>query len=58
MKGVVLDSSSYGSYEDAKARFKHQALLQDYQELHKVILFVFDPMYCRSVIFHIVFFFF
>ncbi|PSS08349.1 Serine/threonine-protein kinase irlE [Actinidia chinensis var. chinensis] len=35
MKGVVLDSSSYGSYEDAKARFKHQALLQDYQELHK-----------------------
>lgn len=35
MKGVVYDSSTYGSYEDAKARVKHQALLQDYQELQK-----------------------
>ncbi|KAA8522856.1 hypothetical protein F0562_009279 [Nyssa sinensis] len=35
MKGVAFDSSPYGVYEDAKARFKHQTLIQDYQELQK-----------------------
>ncbi|KAM7477135.1 hypothetical protein LguiB_024378 [Lonicera macranthoides] len=35
MKGVDLGSSPYGAYVDAKARFKHQTLMQEYQELHK-----------------------
>uniref|UniRef100_A0A5B7AVY3 Uncharacterized protein n=1 Tax=Davidia involucrata TaxID=16924 RepID=A0A5B7AVY3_DAVIN len=35
MKMVALDSSPYGVYEDAKTRFKHQTLMQDYQELQK-----------------------
>ncbi|XP_058186140.1 uncharacterized protein LOC131303337 [Rhododendron vialii] len=35
MKGVALDSSSYGQFEVSKAIFKHQTLIQDYQELHK-----------------------
>ncbi|CAK9183331.1 unnamed protein product [Ilex paraguariensis] len=35
MQGFALDSSSYGPYEGAKTRFKHQALMQDYQELQK-----------------------
>lgn len=37
MKRGVLESSSYVMYEDtkAKARLKHQTLLQDFQELHK-----------------------
>ncbi|PIN17655.1 hypothetical protein CDL12_09688 [Handroanthus impetiginosus] len=37
-KGVVLDSTPpYGVvvYEDAKARLKHQTLMQDYEELEK-----------------------
>ncbi|KAK2992952.1 hypothetical protein RJ640_007334 [Escallonia rubra] len=37
MKGVVFDSSSYGGYEDVKARFKHQTLMQEYQELQKEV---------------------
>lgn len=39
MKGVDLGSSPYGVYVDAKARFKHQTLMQEYQELQKVVLF-------------------
>ncbi|KAL2481122.1 hypothetical protein Adt_34088 [Abeliophyllum distichum] len=38
MKGVSLDSTppyAVGMYEDAKARLRHQSLLQDYQELQK-----------------------
>ncbi|XP_016484286.1 uncharacterized protein LOC107804863 isoform X2 [Nicotiana tabacum] len=35
MKRVSLESSSYGVFEDTKARLKHQTLFQDYQELHK-----------------------
>uniref|UniRef100_A0A5B7AV01 Uncharacterized protein n=1 Tax=Davidia involucrata TaxID=16924 RepID=A0A5B7AV01_DAVIN len=35
MKRVALDSSPYGVYDDAKTRFKHQTLMQDYQELQK-----------------------
>ncbi|XP_059635715.1 uncharacterized protein LOC132277890 [Cornus florida] len=35
MKGVALDPSAYGVREDAKTRFKHQTLMQDYQELVK-----------------------
>lgn len=30
-----MESSSYGGYEDAKARMKHQALFQDFQELQR-----------------------
>lgn len=36
MKGVSLESSSYGVFEDSKARLKRQILFQDYQDLHKV----------------------
>ncbi|PSS36167.1 Protein like [Actinidia chinensis var. chinensis] len=35
MKGVALDPSRYGGYEDAKAKFKHQTLIQDFRELEK-----------------------
>ncbi|XP_055802321.1 uncharacterized protein LOC129871434 isoform X2 [Solanum dulcamara] len=35
MKRVALESSSYGVFEDTKARLKHQTLLQDYKELQK-----------------------
>ncbi|KAL8189547.1 hypothetical protein R6Q57_029113 [Mikania cordata] len=35
MKGVAFDSSSPVSYEDIRARFKHQTLLQDYLELQQ-----------------------
>lgn len=45
MKGVAFDSSPHVSYEDARARFKHQTLLQDYRELEQVkfvLYFVFD----------------
>lgn len=42
MKGVDLGSSPCGVYVDAKARFKHQTLMQDYQELQKVVLFFFS----------------
>ncbi|XP_016452995.1 uncharacterized protein LOC107777476 isoform X2 [Nicotiana tabacum] len=35
MKGVSLESSSYGVFEDSKARLKRQILFQDYQDLHK-----------------------
>ncbi|XP_052182705.1 uncharacterized protein LOC127795208 [Diospyros lotus] len=35
MKGVLLDPSSSSGFDDAKARFKHRALLQDYQDLKK-----------------------
>ncbi|KAL3643007.1 hypothetical protein CASFOL_013822 [Castilleja foliolosa] len=37
-KGVVLDSTSgygVGVYEDAKARLRHQTLMQDYEELQR-----------------------
>ncbi|XAR66746.1 hypothetical protein NMG60_11013070 [Bertholletia excelsa] len=37
MKTVALDSSSHGPFEDARARFKYQTLMQDYQELHKEV---------------------
>lgn len=35
MKGVAFDSLPHVSYEDARARFKHQTLLQDYLELEQ-----------------------
>lgn len=35
MKRVALESSSYGGFEDPRARLKHQILLQDYKELHE-----------------------
>uniref|UniRef100_M1AD64 Uncharacterized protein n=1 Tax=Solanum tuberosum TaxID=4113 RepID=M1AD64_SOLTU len=35
MKRGVLESSSYGVFEDTKASLKHQTLLQDYKELQK-----------------------
>lgn len=39
MKGVVaVEPSSYALYEDSRARFKHQSLMQDYQELQKVCI--------------------
>lgn len=37
MKRGVMEASPYAVYEDAKSRFKHQSLLQDYLELQKVI---------------------
>ncbi|XP_028760887.1 uncharacterized protein LOC114719541 [Neltuma alba] len=33
MKGVVPMESPYASYEDQRARLRHQSLLQDYEEL-------------------------
>ena len=37
MKGVVAaEPSSYALYQDSRARFKHQSLMQDYEELQKV----------------------
>lgn len=42
MKGVMaaagVATSPYPVYEDQKARLKHQSLLQDYEELEKVII--------------------
>ncbi|XP_052200395.1 uncharacterized protein LOC127806874 [Diospyros lotus] len=35
VKAVALNSSPFGPFEDAKARFRHQTLVQDYRELHK-----------------------
>ncbi|KAJ8528158.1 hypothetical protein K7X08_021850 [Anisodus acutangulus] len=35
MKRVALESSSYGVFDDPKARLKHQTLFQDYKELQK-----------------------
>lgn len=35
MKRVAFDSSSHVSYEDARARIKHQTLLQDFMELQQ-----------------------
>ncbi|XP_023733810.1 uncharacterized protein LOC111881641 [Lactuca sativa] len=35
MKRVTFDSSSHASYEDARARIKHQTLLQDFIELQQ-----------------------
>ncbi|MCD9638601.1 hypothetical protein HAX54_022661 [Datura stramonium] len=35
MKRVAMESSSYGVFEDPKARLKHQTLLRDYKELQK-----------------------
>ncbi|XP_024980275.1 uncharacterized protein LOC112517157 isoform X2 [Cynara cardunculus var. scolymus] len=35
MKGIAYESSSHVSYEDVRARFKHQTLLQDYLELQQ-----------------------
>ena len=37
MKRMVMESSPHAVYEDAKSRFKHQSLLQDFHELQKVI---------------------
>lgn len=47
MKGVVaVEPSSYALYEDSRARFKHQSLMQDYQELQKVYHFwVFNILF-------------
>lgn len=36
MKRVALESSPYVVFEENNARLKHQTLLQDYLELHKV----------------------
>ncbi|GMI89294.1 INO80-BINDING PROTEIN 2B [Hibiscus trionum] len=37
MKGVVaaMEYSPYGVYEDQRARFRHQSLMQDFEDLHK-----------------------
>ncbi|XP_050386123.1 uncharacterized protein LOC126802500 [Argentina anserina] len=36
MKGVVAaEPSSYALYQDSRARFKHQSLMQDFEELQK-----------------------
>ncbi|GMI88491.1 INO80-BINDING PROTEIN 2B [Hibiscus trionum] len=37
MKGVAasVEYSRYAMYEDQRARFKHQSLMQDFQDLHK-----------------------
>lgn len=35
MKRAALESSSYGVFDDTKARLKHQTLFQDYKELQK-----------------------
>lgn len=35
MKRMVMESSPHAVYEDAKSRFKHQSLLQDFHELQK-----------------------
>lgn len=41
MKRVTFDSSSHASYEDARARIKHQTLLQDFIELQQVMIFIY-----------------
>ncbi|KAK8654878.1 hypothetical protein V6N13_107474 [Hibiscus sabdariffa] len=37
MKGVVaaMEYSPYGVYEDQRMRFRHQSLMQDFEDLHK-----------------------
>nr|GMD25918.1 Serine/threonine-protein kinase irlE [Ipomoea batatas] len=35
MKRASMESPSFGGYEDAKARMKHQALFQEFQELQR-----------------------
>ncbi|XP_040997935.1 uncharacterized protein LOC121243940 [Juglans microcarpa x Juglans regia] len=34
-RAVVMESSPYAVYEDPRTRFKHQSLLQDFEELQK-----------------------
>lgn len=36
MKGVVSLDPPYEVYQDQRARLRHQSLLQDYEDLHKV----------------------
>lgn len=36
MKKVCVDSSPFAFDEEAKNRFKHQSLMQDFTELEKV----------------------
>lgn len=51
---MVLDSTpryGVGVYEDSKARLKHQTLMQDYEELQKVLFccgFLFFILFGRS----------
>lgn len=43
-KRAVLDQTTpygVGVYEDAKSRLKYQTLMQDYEELQKVVNFLF-----------------
>lgn len=45
MKGVVAAASMertpvFSGYDDPRARFRHQSLMQDYEELLKVLPFV------------------
>ncbi|XP_020229259.1 uncharacterized protein LOC109810249 [Cajanus cajan] len=35
MKGVLSMEPPYEAYQDQRTRFRHQSLLQDYQDLHK-----------------------
>ena len=46
MKGVAAvatatarEYSPYAVYEDQRTRFKHQSLMQDFEDLHTVITF-------------------
>ena len=49
MKGVVaMDASLYAVSEDPRTRFRHQSLLQDFEELQKVISFVGFPGFVIS----------
>jgi hypothetical protein len=51
MKGVVaMESSPYALYKDPRNGFKHQSLLQDFEELQKVISFVGFSRFVISVV--------
>jgi len=46
MKGVVSMEPPYEAYQGQKTRFRHQSLLQDYEDLHKV-----TPLSCPLLCF-------
>lgn len=51
MKGVIaMESSPYALYKDPRNRFKHQSLLQDFEELQKVTSFVGFNRFVISVV--------
>ena len=50
MKGVVSLDPPYEVYQDQRARLRHQSLLQDYEDLHKVTPFALPSCLFFSMI--------